>query len=98
MSESRIVDWPASRITELKYYQPFIIDVLDRHTVRAAGIAGEIVLILVTIAVCNGYSARRELVRVKRVDRMIDGRSKGERRQHRASRDRHRPLRVPRDA
>src|SRR5713226_2353500 len=83
MSESRIVDCLASEITELKSYQPFIIRALDRHTVRAASISREIVLILVTIAVCDGYGARRELVRIKRVDRMVDGRSKTKRRQHR---------------
>src|SRR5712692_2700310 len=83
MSESRIVDWLASEITELKSYQPFIIYALNWHTVRAVGTSREIVLILVTIAVCDGYGARRELVRIKRVDRMVDGHSKRERRQHR---------------
>jgi hypothetical protein len=42
---------------------------------RAASTSREIVLIRFTVAVCDGYGARRELVRIKRIDRMVDGRS-----------------------
>src|SRR6266487_491249 len=82
MTESRIVDRLRSKVTEHESYQPFIVLVPDRDTVRAAGIAGEIVLIALTRRVCDAYGTRRELVRINLVDRMVDGRSKGKRRQH----------------
>src|SRR6266571_4441548 len=82
MTESRIVDRLRSKVTEHESYQPFIVLVPDRDTVRAAGIAGEIVLIALTRRVCDAYGPRRELVQINLVDRMVDGRSKGKRRQH----------------
>src|SRR5215471_17614739 len=83
MSESRIVVLClASKITELDVYQPLIVLALDRHTVRAASTSRKIVLILFTITVRNCYGTSRKLARIKRVDRMVDGRSQSKRRQH----------------
>src|SRR6266849_1997967 len=100
MTESRIVDRLRSRskVTKNEIYQPFIIGVPDRHTVRAASIAGEIVLIAYTLGICrvtDAHRARRELCRVKhnrvwaraladrcRVGRMALTHPKVKRRQH----------------
>src|SRR2546427_10525930 len=82
MTKSRIVDRLIGKIAERESYQPFVIRALDRHTVRAAGIAGEIVLVALTRRVCDAYGAHRELVRIERVNRMVDGGSKRKCRQY----------------
>src|SRR5258708_27703872 len=77
-----------NKITEPEHYQPFIIRVLHRHTVRAGShsrIPGEIVFIATTAIprrIWDAYGARRELGKINRVDRVANGHSKTKRRQH----------------
>src|SRR5882724_12919764 len=86
MTESGSVDRLSSKVAERQSYQPFIILVLDRHTVWAAGAPREIVLNALTAIsrVLDAYGARgfrgtrRELFRIKRVNCMDDGHSKTE--------------------
>src|SRR6266852_787952 len=87
MTESRIVDRLRSRskVTKNEIYQPFIIGVPDRHTVRAASIAGEIVLIAYTLGICRVKQNRvwaRALADRCRVGRMALTHPKVKRRQH----------------
>src|SRR6266571_4437932 len=87
MAESRIVDRLGSKVAERESYQPFIIGVPYRHTVRAASTSREIVLIARISGigrVLDAYGARRELVRIKRkwIGWMADSHSKSKRRQH----------------
>src|SRR3981189_2510572 len=84
MTESWSVGRRKARVLEAQSYQPFIIDVVGGHTVRAALIAREIVFIALTSIkrVFHAYGARREHVRIEPVDRMVDGHSKIKGRQH----------------
>ena len=79
------MDRLAVQITERQSYQPFIVRVLHRHAVRAACTARKVVLIASTTIsrVGDAYGSRGELVRIERVDRMVDGHSKSERRENR---------------
>jgi len=87
MTESRIVDRLGSKVAERESYQPFIIGVPNRHTVRAASASREIVLIASIGGigrVLDAYGARGELVRIKRkwIGWMAHSHSKSKRRQH----------------
>src|SRR6266850_524379 len=79
MAESRIMDYEGWRrvVSEREGYQPLIILVLDRHTVRATRRPREIVLIARIGEICrvlDAYSVCRKLFRIKRkrVHRMAD--------------------------
>src|SRR5437016_11818672 len=90
MTESRVVGCLGGEVTERERYQPLIILVLDRHIVRAASIAREIVLIApkATRHVCDAMRVGRKLIRIqrkrrfRRVVRMADIHSESKCRQH----------------
>src|SRR2546426_4326939 len=85
MTESRIVYCLQSIVSKREGYQPLIIRVLHRHAVRAASIACKVVLIALTAIsrVGDAHGSRRELVGIERIDRMVHGHSKSERRENR---------------